>query len=519
MFKIKDDYFNKIECPKKNCHLLNCLFRHEGLVNNPTVHKRTIEQVEEPDNKRIKREDGPKVIHHIVINEEKRKSNIERLIKYYNNKIDIAKKKEATTKFNDNDNENNNDNNNKPIEKEFELAIKANSEQEYDSIINEFLKEDNGMKDQNQDPEFLLPKDLINSPAILPVRKNNIENMYAIIKLNEPHLKTPKLKAIEEEFKIASTASKHVYMHTIKRKIHELKNPEKFKTKKRELTDEDYYQELNKLLIPKEKLIRYGFIMDIPEPIKPNDQRVCRRCNQEFKMSEQLEPIHCSFHAGKLFKKDKKRVYECCGAVVGDNEAEPCTSYNYHVFYWDGPGEMQEFLPFKFTKNIFERTENAYKALGIDCEMGFTTQGFELLRITAVDFFSGNEVIDVLVKPIGTVIDLNSRWSGINEIAPDACEFEELIKLLNSVMDDETILIGHGLENDLNSMRIIHNKIVDTAILYPKLKSSPKFRYSLKYLVFTYLGKVIQTGQHDSGEDALGAIDVVKYFIKKDLLN
>ena len=78
------------------------------------------------------------------------------------------------------------------------------------------------------------------------------------------------------------------------------------------------------------------------------------------------------------------------------------------------------------------------------------------------------------------------------------------------------MLIGHGLENVLKAMRMLHKRVIDTAILYPKHKATPKFRYSLKQLAFEYLGRVIQTGEHDSGEDSLAAIDVVKHFIKKE---
>ena len=73
-----------------------------------------------------------------------------------------------------------------------------------------------------------------------------------------------------------------------------------------------------------------------------------------------------------------------------------------------------------------------------------------------------------LVRPKGDVIDLNTRWSGIAEIKEEAMNFEDLIKLLGEVIDSNTILIGHGLENDVNSMRLIHERIIDTAVLYPR---------------------------------------------------
>ncbi|KAM9924720.1 hypothetical protein OXX59_004340 [Metschnikowia pulcherrima] len=149
--------------------------------------------------------------------------------------------------------------------------------------------------------------------------------------------------------------------------------------------------------------------------------------------------------------------------------------------------------------------------------MGYTTKGFELLRITAVDFFSGESVLDILVRPKGKVLDLNTKWSGVAEIKEEAVSFEDSIMLLGEIADANTVMVGHGLENDMNAMRLIHNKLVDTAVLYPKHKTSPTFRFSLKQLTFQYLGRNIQAGEHDSGEDSLAAIDVTKYFIEQDL--
>lgn len=33
-------------------------------------------------------------------------------------------------------------------------------------------------------------------------------------------------------------------------------------------------------------------------------------------------------------------------------------------------------------------------------------------------------------------------------------------------MFKDTILIGHSLENDLNALRIVHDKVIDTSVLF-----------------------------------------------------
>lgn len=533
MFKIKDGYFSHIECPNlKNydtCDIINCIYKHQvGLLAKRSVEedetslpapkradsvKRNVPvkapiaaggKVDNIDNNDSnvpnKSEDKenekdtpiilPTLITHIKLLRTDRMMNIKQIRKQMTGK---TPNKDATTK-------------------EFELSKQADSPQKYEELIRRFLN-----KEELKDPEFILPTHIAVPPATIQVRKQNILELVKVIQQNQPFLTTPKLKAIEEEFKIANSTSKHTYQQNIRKKVYELKNPAKFQNQKKELTDDDLYEQLHRLIIPQDTLEKFGYITKIPEPIEPNEVRKCRRCGHDFKMKDHLLPIHCAFHPGKVtVRNDKTRAYSCCGAEIGHNETEACTSYMYHVFYWDNPGEMHRFLPFKRTSDIYKINPNAFKALGIDCEMGFTTKGFELLRVTAMDFFTGEEVLDVLVKPIGEVVDLNSRWSGISEIKPDALTFDELIALLGEIMDPNTILIGHGLENDLNSMRLIHSKVVDTAILYPKFKTSPRYRYPLKFLTFKYLGKTIQTGEHDSGEDALAAIDIVKYFIQQD---
>ncbi|RJE17138.1 RNA exonuclease [Aspergillus sclerotialis] len=45
--------------------------------------------------------------------------------------------------------------------------------------------------------------------------------------------------------------------------------------------------------------------------------------------------------------------------------------------------------------------------------MGYTTQGLELVRLTAVTWPEGKVLLDILVRPFGEILDLNSRFSGI----------------------------------------------------------------------------------------------------------
>ncbi|OBA18024.1 ribonuclease H-like protein [Metschnikowia bicuspidata var. bicuspidata NRRL YB-4993] len=513
MFKLPSNAFANVKCPSLEqtgcCNIPNCFFRHD-------LAKRALEKTEE-SHKRAKSDASiasanpvrkdilfvlPKELHSEVL--------IPRIERSENAKA-IARLMHSTKSTPTP--------NRLAVEKEFKIASECVNLGDYRKRINTFL----GVKHDHShatDPKHIFPLDVNHSPALLPVRRKFIQLFVDAIKTQNPSMETPVWAAIEEEFKVASSNSSSTYSWAVKRKLYEMNHPEKLKKPASRVPSRDeYLRELRNLCIPREKLKKWGFIMDIPAAIDaPEPVRHCNRCKMEFKLEESSKAVDCRYHQGRLIKNDHKvRVYLCCGGVFGETDTEPCTKGEHHVFYWTSPEEMHHFLPFIETKHAWGTRKGSLDAVGIDCEMGFTTQGFELLRITAIDFSSGEEVLDILVRPKGKVLDLNTRWSGVAEIKEEALSFEDLITLLGEIVDANTVMIGHGLENDMNAMRLIHENIVDTAVLYPKYKTSPTFRFSLKQLSFQYLGRAIQAGEHDSGEDSLAAIDVTKYFIKQDL--
>ncbi|RMZ89440.1 hypothetical protein DV736_g3338, partial [Chaetothyriales sp. CBS 134916] len=149
----------------------------------------------------------------------------------------------------------------------------------------------------------------------------------------------------------------------------------------------------------------------------------------------------------------------------------------------------------------------------------------------------GKELLDVLVRPYGEILDFNTRFSGVSQkqfaeaaphegrtLADSGCD--ALLKvespaaaryLLFDLISPETPLIGHAIDNDLNTLRIIHPLIVDTVLLYPHPKGLPA-RFSLKLLAKQHLDRNIQTSGaagHDSKEDATTTGDLVTLRVRE----
>ena len=146
--------------------------------------------------------------------------------------------------------------------------------------------------------------------------------------------------------------------------------------------------------------------------------------------------------------------------------------------------------------------------------MSYTTAGMECTRVTVVSY-EGEILLDELVLPSFPVLDLNTRWSGISDLSNAKFSLDDIQRKIAELSGPETILAGHGLENDLNVLRLIHTNIIDTAYIYPHIKGFP-FRNSLRSLVTRYLGRFIQTSAsgHDSFEDTFAVVQLVKAYVK-----
>ncbi|KAA8894759.1 ribonuclease H-like domain-containing protein [Sphaerosporella brunnea] len=161
------------------------------------------------------------------------------------------------------------------------------------------------------------------------------------------------------------------------------------------------------------------------------------------------------------------------------------------------------------------------RAVALDCEMAVIRGGGRaVVLLCAVDYLTGEILINTLVHPSKKVLDWRTRFSGVTPQAMAAAT--ALGKTLDGWkgarselwkhVDMDTILVGHALHNDLDVLRIIDPRVVDSSILTSNAVGLNSRLWGLKSLCAEFLGIDIQSNGklgHDCAEDALAAREVV----------
>lgn len=92
------------------------------------------------------------------------------------------------------------------------------------------------------------------------------------------------------------------------------------------------------------------------------------------------------------------------------------------------------------------------------------------------------------------------RYSGISEKTLENVTrtLRDVQAVLLSMFNSKSILVGHSLESDFKALKLIHDLVVDTSILYPHKMGPPKKR-ALKTLCIENLKRIIQEdGKHSN---------------------
>jgi RNA exonuclease 1 len=442
-------------------------------------------------------------------------------------------------------------------------------------------------------PVALMPRKIAKEPVPFTRRLTLLKALHTymkpqndkIAKAVKPEIKALHLSpnqlnklAVDEEEKLALN-NPSVYENILKQRLVKLKGmmPEAWVKERREATAKERGDAPKKPppskvdtgLTPKEELVflpmltcpqdglgNHGYVTKLPSEEELKEASLaqtsasfweeCDRCATRFQaFPERREEDgalttggQCKHHWGKrIFAKRAKNAapeptrLACCNEPVG---SPGCVTHDTHVFKISDPKRLSLVMPF------VETPENdaapAHSAVCFDCEMGYTTRGLELMRLTVISWPTHKPIVDVLVRPIGHILDVNTRFSGITaeqflNAKPYDPENPKPMRndlrivespyaardLFLSHVTRATPVLGHALENDLNTIRLVHPTIIDTILLYPTRQGLP-YRHGLRMLAKWHLGEDIQQGGaagHDSYEDARTTGELVRFKIKE----
>ncbi|KAI7908309.1 uncharacterized protein BX663DRAFT_493765 [Cokeromyces recurvatus] len=160
------------------------------------------------------------------------------------------------------------------------------------------------------------------------------------------------------------------------------------------------------------------------------------------------------------------------------------------------------------------------KLVALDCEMCKTVNGYAITRVALIDR-ENNPLINELVKPTEEITDYVTHISGVDEqsLRDVKTTLADIQRKIQSYVDGDTILVGHGLVNDMKCLKMRHPYIIDTSIIYHH-KNGPPYKPSLRDLTTRYLKRTIQIkdedkkpGQergHDPCEDAIASLELLE---------
>ncbi|XP_033192482.2 uncharacterized protein LOC117158070 isoform X1 [Bombus vancouverensis nearcticus] len=247
---------------------------------------------------------------------------------------------------------------------------------------------------------------------------------------------------------------------------------------------------------------------------KVPNERICSRCGQTYAIDKRgfaSRSQNCIYHWGRKFTIRGESKYSCCqqyGSATG------CCDAKTHVWDYTDYENLRGYVR-TLPKDTPVEEQGVY---ALDCEMCYTTQGLELTRITVIDD-DCSVVYETLVNPQNPIIDYNTRFSGITEenMKDVTTTLLDVQATLLTMFSDKTILVGHSLESDFKALRLLHDTVVDTSVMFPHKNGYPQKR-ALKNLCSEYLRKIIQNdvGGHDSKEDAVACMELILWKAKEE---
>ncbi|XP_076462971.1 uncharacterized protein LOC143295266 [Babylonia areolata] len=301
------------------------------------------------------------------------------------------------------------------------------------------------------------------------------------------------------------------------------------------LTEPELYQKLLKYTMSIEQLEENGYPRSCPDTpgkavilgksyqdtdtLLKDNERTCSRCGKRFMVNSDgsyVREEECEYHWSRAYPRKKsgfmQHIYNCCSA---DISSKGCQMAANHVH---DRNKKDNLCGFMRTMPGSPRRDGNYGIYALDCEMVYTVGGLELARVTVVNM-TGESVFESLVQPFHPIVDYNTRFSGLTaaDLKDVDMTLTDVQAILLNLFTDKTILIGHSLESDFIALKLIHSTVVDTSIVFPH-RLGPPYKRALKNLMLETFQKIIQAddGGHDSKEDAVACVELMKWRIKED---
>ncbi|GAA5959380.1 hypothetical protein JCM8115_000093 [Rhodotorula mucilaginosa] len=408
-------------------------------------------------------------------------------------------------------------------------------------------------------PRLVPPRSLSHTPAV--TRQKMINALYAqFLEIYTPGVLPSSLRqtlasdhALRQEEYLFSRSTKATYRNAIISALARLKKRPPARSADEAGTLEDEAERTAALaerergrltrkrveafVHPVDVLAQFDYVVSVPEGpggdhvSEEGNTRKCERCLREFVVTSELSQDDreaCHYHFGRMVTEKaagvRQRVYSCCPSIG----ATPC-QVGPHVFKDEKPSVLHSRVAFVPTSSLRRGLPSSASAtpatavdiVALDCELVYTTAGMSLARVTVLSG-SGSVLLDEHVRPPTgvAVVDLNTRFSGVQEGDLDKAVLDVggVQRALAQFVDAETIFVGHGLENDLKALRLVHTRVIDTAILFPH-PNGGTWRHSLRNLTKDVLRKFIQEGDptigHSAKDDADAALELVRWKVKQ----
>ncbi|KAL4878322.1 ribonuclease H-like domain-containing protein [Aspergillus karnatakaensis] len=246
-----------------------------------------------------------------------------------------------------------------------------------------------------------------------------------------------------------------------------------------------------------------------------NDENDARPLSDASADSEMWDPNRTKFASRGAWNKIHNRMRPLCH----DRPTLTANQYN------NGPVNTPPH--FKKGEVGFKRTVK--KCVALDCE--FVTcedRQPHLAQVVLVDVRTGKSLVDVLVTPPLPIRSYNTKWSGLSEdlyrrYATRGAVVDGVQAAKEQIfehVDQDTIIVGHALQNDLNRLGIIHTLCFDTQIYVRAIfdrfaEDDPtQGKWSLSDLCKDLLGINIQTVNHDCYEDTIATRELAIFLLE-----